>query len=68
MGFGVSSRSIEIDGKGYDDPLSQLFAGVEAKLGTKASIITEVAYKDSFTNDTPEKSAVDLTIRVDGHF
>lgn len=68
LGFGLASRNLEISGRDYRDPASQLFGGLEAKFGNKASVVTELAFKDSFTNDTPERTALDLSVRIDGHF
>lgn len=68
LGFGISARNLEVSGADFTTPTSQIFGGTELKFGPKASIIAEIAYKDSFTNNTPERNALDLTVRIDGHF
>ncbi len=52
----------------YTNPVAQLLVGGEAKLGKKLSFITELSYKNSMSSASPEKGALDLAFKVDGHF
>ena len=71
-GVGLGVRYLDISApegsSDYTTPISQILAGAEAKLGKTLSFVTELSYKNAMTGSAPEKSAVDLTFRVDGHF
>jgi hypothetical protein len=71
-GIGLGIRYLDINSPSestdHTIPVSQILAGGEAKLGKTLSFVTELSYKNAMTGGTPEKSAIDLTFRVDGHF
>lgn len=71
MGLGVRYFDVSSPDEGtleYTNPVSQILMGGEAKLGKQLSFVTELSYKNSMTGNAPERSATDLTFRVDGHF
>lgn len=71
IGLGVRYFDINSPDQGstsYTNPVSQILMGGEAKLGRQLSFVTELSYKNSMTGNAPERSATDLTFRVDGHF
>lgn len=71
-GVGLGVRYMDISSKdGSSDhtiPISQILIGGEAKMGKILSFVTELSYKNAMTSGSPEKSAMDLAFRVDGHF
>lgn len=71
-GIGLGVRYFSVDGpegdQEYTNPVSQILVGGEAKMGKLLSFVTELSYKNSMASNAPERSAVDLTFRVDGHF
>lgn len=71
-GIGLGVRYFDINGPDvgskYTNPVSQIIAGAEAKLGKKLSFVTEVSYKNSMSSASPEKSSIDLAFNVAGHF
>ena len=72
IGLGVRYSDISsptgIGAGDYTTPVSQILVGGEAKLGKKLSFVSELSYKNAMTSNAPEKSSMDLTFRVDGHF
>lgn len=72
-GAGLGVRYFEINrpnsgSTDYTNPVAQILVGAEAKLGKKLSFVTELTYKNAMSSVSPEKSALDLGFRVDGHF
>jgi hypothetical protein len=71
-GIGLGIRDMDVDSPAgsasYTDPVSQILLGGEAKLGRSLSFLSELSYKNSLTGGTPERGAMDLIFRVDGHF
>lgn len=72
-GAGLGIRYFEINNPNagstdYTNPVAQLLFGAEAKLGKKLSFVTELSYKNAMSSTSPERSALDLGFRVDGHF
>jgi hypothetical protein len=71
IGLGVRYFDVNSPDEGsleYTNPVSQILMGAEAKLGKQLSFVTELSYKNSMAGNAPERSATDLTFRVDGHF
>ena len=74
---GLSARYLKVfyhgdqkplDRNEYDTPASVLQAGLTTVLTPGLSFGTDLAYRNSLIDETPDKSSFDLTLRLDGHF
>lgn len=72
MGAGLAARYQNLsyasqEAIDYTSPSSILFGGLEAKVTSGISVVTELAYKNTLISETAEKRSLDFLIRLDGH-
>lgn len=71
IGTGLAARYLNLYRpnavSNYTTPSSILLTGVEAKLSSMISLVTEIGLKSPVISETPERSAFDLLFRIDGH-
>ncbi|MEQ1878857.1 MAG: hypothetical protein ABL958_19615, partial [Bdellovibrionia bacterium] len=69
---GLAARYLTLGSSAGDEsfttPFSLLAGGLETYLIRNFSLGVEVATRNTMTYETPDHSALDLTLRFDGHF
>lgn len=72
LGGGLAARYLTLETGGasetFTTPFSVISGGLETYLVKNFSIGAEVAARTTMTYETPDHSALDLTLRFDGHF
>ncbi|OQW46862.1 MAG: hypothetical protein A4S09_02845 [Proteobacteria bacterium SG_bin7] len=72
MGLGVAARYLDVTESGkvskFTTPSSILNLGTAYKLSDGIAIAGEVSYRKPFIDETAERSAVDLALRLNTHF
>ncbi len=72
IGAGLAARYLSLGlpsgEESYTTPFSVITGGLETYLMRNFSIGVEVATRNTMTYETPDQSALDLTLRFDGHF
>lgn len=76
VGGGIAARYLDVryDGPAgkyeerYQTPASVFGAGLETYLNSKFSLGADASIRNSLIDETPDKTAFDLTLRVNGHF
>jgi hypothetical protein len=72
IGGGLAARYLTLqnaDGEeAYTTPFSAVVGGLDTYLTRSFSLGLEVAARNTLTYETPDQSALDLTLRFDGHF
>lgn len=72
IGGGLGSRYLTLGTaageENFTTPFSVISAGLESYLIRNFSLGVEVATRNTMTYETPDHSALDLTLRFDGHF
>lgn len=72
MGAGVAARYLDVTENGkvskFTTPSSILNLGTSYKLSDSIAIAGEVSYRRPFIDETAERSAVDLALRLDTNF
>jgi hypothetical protein len=74
MGAGIGTRYLKIDDSAQNlsindsTPASLFFAGLDAYLSKNMSLGIEAGLRSSMVNQTADKNAADLTVRLDSYF
>lgn len=72
LGGGLAVRYLSLQGlageETFTTPFSVLAGGLETYITRGFSLGIEVAARNTLTYETPDQSALDLTLRFDGHF
>lgn len=74
LGAGIGNRYLKIDdptnniGINDNTPTALFFGGIDAFASKKLSLGLEAGLRTSMINQTADKSAVDLTVRLDTYF
>lgn len=76
LGGGLAARYLDVNYVGsegkfseqYDIPASVIQTGLMTYLTKGLSLGTDISLRNALIDETPEKTAFDFTLRLDGHF
>lgn len=74
MGLGLAARyltfspSLQAPASTYSTPASLISTGLNARISRSFSLLAEVSYRRTLVSDTPDQSALQASLRLDGHF
>lgn len=73
FGGGLSARYLDytntsLETQKFSTPAMNIQTGVIAEFSPKFSVSTDLVYRKSMTSDSADRSAIDFSLRFDGHF
>ncbi len=73
FGTGIGARTLKIDwensaNKTYQSPTSIFLIGINTYITNSVSLGAEIAARTPMTDETPDDTAMEMSLRLDGHF